>query len=170
MSLKLLGAVLVIAGCGGLGFKIAAQHLREEKNLRELISVLDFMECELQYRQTPLPELCRQAAGECKSILRDVFWDLSRELDDQIAPDVESCVHAALAKTKTIPDITLQMMELLGRNLGRFDIDGQLKGLDAVRQECRRLLDSLTKNKDIRLRSYQTLGLCAGAALAILFI
>ena len=59
---------------------------------------------------------------------------------------------------------------LLGRWLGRFDLDGQLKGLDAVRQECRRHLEELNNNREVRLRSYQTLGLCAGAAIAILFI
>jgi len=28
----------------------------------------------------------------------------------------------------------------------------------------------MSKDRDVRLRSYQTLGLCAGAALAILFV
>ena len=66
--------------------------------------------------------------------------------------------------------LLLQQMLLLGKSIGRFDMDGQIKGLEAVRQDCRRRLDELSKDRDTRLRSYQTLGLCAGAALAILFI
>ena len=31
-------------------------------------------------------------------------------------------------------------------------------------------LEEFTKNQDTRLRSYQTLGICAGAAVTILFI
>lgn len=170
MSIKIIGAILVMAGCGGFGWKIAAAHRREEKVLRELIGILDYMECELQYRLTPLPDLCRQAAVESKGVLRTIFLSLTQELEDQILPNVEHCVNAALAKTKNPPKAVEEGISLLGRSLGRFDIEGQLKGLETVRQECRRNLNALTYNKDVRLRSYQTLGLCAGAALAILFV
>ena len=170
MSVKLVGAVLVIVACGGFGFRMAALHIREENNLRELIGVLDYMECELQYRMTPLPELCRQGAAQCKGCLRLVFHRLTEELEDQISPNVENCVNAVLNKEKNIPEITGQMLELLGRSLGRFDIDGQLRGLESVRQEARRNLGLICENKDLRLRTYQTLGLCTGAALAILFV
>ena len=54
--------------------------------------------------------------------------------------------------------------------IGRFDLEGQLQGLESVRVYCRDQLDNLAKDRDVRLRSYQTLGLCAGAALAILFV
>lgn len=170
MSFKLIGFVMVILGCGGFGYRIARGYLKEERTLRELLSLLDFMECELQYRLTPLPDLCRQAAAQAKGTLRKAFSVLAEELEDQISPDVERCMSAMLEKTGDIPSVTYQMLELLGRSLGRFDIEGQLKGMEAVRQECRRCLEQLSQNKDVRLRSYQTLGLCAGAALAILFI
>ena len=170
MSLKLIGAILIIISCGGFGFKLAASHRREETTLRQLVSVLDFMECELQYRLTPLPELCRQAAAESSGLIWQIFLALAMELEDQISPDVERCMNAALSKVKDIPAHSLEALSLLVRSLGRFDMEGQLKGLDSVRQDCRRNLDALNKNKDVRLRNYQTLGLCAGAALAILFI
>ena len=170
MSLRILGAVLVIAGCGGFGFKLASSYIREEKTLRLLISTLDYMECELQYHLTPLPELCRQAAAESTGVIQKLFLLLTIELEDQISPNVERCMSAVLYKTADIPPLTRNAMHLLGRSLGRFDIEGQIKGLNAVRLECRRNLDTLNQNKDIRLRSYQTLGLCAGAAIVILFI
>ena len=170
MSIKIIGAILVIAGCGGFGFKLASNHIREERSLRRFTSVLDYMECELRYRMTPLPILCHQAAEESSGAVFRVLNDLSRELEEQLSPNVEQCMHAVLSRTGDIPVLTKQAFELLGRSLGRFDIDGQLKELDMVRQECRRNLETLAQNRDVRLRSYQTLGLCAGAALAILFI
>jgi len=170
MIYKILGAVLVIVGCGGFGFKMAAAHMKEERSLRQLIAILDFMECELQYRLTPLPSLCRQAASEGKGPLSQLFLWLARELEAQISPDVGRCMDAALSKVGDIPGLTGEILRTLGRSMGRFDIDGQLKGLDSVRQDCRRNLESLNRNRDVRLRSYQTLGLCAGAAMAILFI
>ena len=61
-------------------------------------------------------------------------------------------------------------MLLLGRSLDRFDLAGQLKGIAATRSACRREVGALLENRDLRLRSYKTLGLCAGAALAVLLI
>jgi len=170
MTLKILGVILVVVGCGSVGFRIAAIHRFEEKSLRQLIGILDFMECELQYRLTPLPELCRQAASTCTEMPSSVFCALASEMESQINPDVDRCMAAVLDKTSKIPPITRSKLIMLGKSIGRFDLNGQLKGLEAVRQECRRNLESLCDNQDNRLRSYQTLGLCAGAALAILFI
>ena len=170
MYLKLIGAGLVVMGCGGFGFYMAHRHRREERTLRELIGILDFMECELQYRLTPLPDLCRLAAGESHGILRCVFLSLTNELEDKLQPDVHQCMISALIKTKDIPKLTYDSLLLLGRSLGRFDIHGQLAGLESVRQHCRMTADNLSRNQESRLRSYQTLGLCAGAAMAILFL
>ena len=170
MILRLIGAVLVVTGCGGIGFRIAANHRQEEKDFRQLIGILDFMECELQYRLTPLPELCRQVAKEFPGMPGKVFMELALELESQISPDVGACMSVSLEKVRRLSGLTREQMLLLGRSIGRFDMEGQIKGLESVRQDCRRRLDILSHDRDIRLRSYQTLGLCAGAALAILFV
>ena len=103
MIYKCVGAILVIAGCGGAGFSIAAAHRKEERTLRQLIAALDYMECELLYRLTPLPELCRMAAGETKGILQAVFLNLYRELKWQKLPDAGSCMYAAIQRSGEIP-------------------------------------------------------------------
>lgn len=168
--LKVIGVILVIAGCGSVGFRIAANYRKEEKSLSQLIGMLDYMECELQYRLTPLPDLCRQVAKTFSSTPGKVFLSLSLEMESQISPDMLHCMMTVLDKYKTLPPITKEELLLLGKSVGRFDLEGQLKGLEAVRQDCRRNLELLGNNRDSRLRSYQTLGLCAGAALAILLI
>ncbi|MBR4016948.1 MAG: stage III sporulation protein AB [Oscillospiraceae bacterium] len=170
MILKILGVISVLIGCGGVGFHIAYNYRREIKTLRQLINILDFMECELQYHLTPLPELCRLTAHEFRDDPGPVFAKLAIEMDSQISTDVERCMQVSLASLKKIPPITRTGMEMLGKNLGRFDLSGQLKGIESVRSDSVRKLRMLEDNRDNRIRSYQTLGLCAGAALAILLI
>jgi len=170
MNIKVIGAGLIVVGCGYFGFSLVRAHQKEVRTLSSLISILDYMECELQYRMTALPQLCRQAAAESSGILQKFFNSFSQELEDQISPDVISCMRSALGNCKGIPNATREGLELLGRSLGRFDLQGQLKGLEAVRQHCRLKLGALEENKEVRLRSYQTLFLCAGAAIAILLI
>ena len=170
MTLKIFGVILIIVGCGGFGFRIANNYRAEERNIRQLIGIIDFMKCELQYRLTPLPELCRMVSAEFSAPFHRIFKQFTSELNEQISPDAERCMMSSLHKVQAITPKTRDCLLLLGKSFGRFDLDGQIKGLDAVRQECKRNLDILCNNRDARLRSYQTLGLCAGAALAILLI
>lgn len=170
MNIKVFGAILIIVACGGFGLKLVSAFQYEERTLRQLTAALDFMSCELQYRLTPLPALCRQTAAESKGVLSELFLSLATELEDQISPDVNRCMLTAIAKSKKLPQRTKENLELLGRTLGRFDLAGQLKGLESVRQSCRNCLENMNRNKDVRLRGYQTLALCTGAALVILFI
>ena len=128
------------------------------------------MECDLHFRMCALPELCRRTAGEFEGILRQVFLTLSCELEDQISPDVKQCMLLTLEKHKDIPLQTCQCLELLGDSLGRFDLQGQLRSLDSVREECRVRLTKLNEKTDKHLRCYETLGICAGAALIILLM
>ena len=169
MMWKWMGAMLVMAGCGTVGFSMARTHKREENLLQNLKDALEFMACELQYRLTPLPELCRLAGKEQKNPVGQTFLRLYRELENQVLPDVAYCMNQSL-REGNLPGRLTEGFRLLGQNLGRFDLQGQLNGIENVKNYCDRELEAMGRNREERLRSYQTLGLCAGAALAILFV
>lgn len=170
MSIKGLGAVLIIAGCGGFGFSLAAGVRQQETLLQQLVRVLGLLEAELQYRLTTLPELCKMAAGECDGSLRRIFRELSTALTRQDQPDATVCMDIVLQYREEIPTRVRKHLRHLGRSLGRFDLQGQLRGIQTVRNACEGDLALLRKDRDVRLRSYQTLSLCAGTALVILFV
>ncbi len=168
--IKIIGAVLIITGCSGVGFLMVNTQKREEQTLRQLIGILDFMGCELQYRLTPLPELCRLAAVQGTGMIHNLMMELARELDKQISPDASACMTAVLQKFHHLPDVTRRMLVRLGGSLGRFDLSGQIRGIENTRQLCRKELDVLSDDRGKRYRNYRTLAICAGIALAIIFI
>lgn len=170
MTPKIIGAVLIFAACGGMGLSIAANHRNKERMLQQIISAAEFMVCELEYRQTALPELLKLCASHTGGLIGRLFSDLSLELERQIAPDAPCCMTAVLRSEPRLPGQVCEKMQLLGKTLGRFDLHGQVSGLRAVAELSKRDLDGLLLNRDARLRSYTTLGLCAGAAIVILFI
>ena len=170
MIFKWIGAGLILVTCGGFGYMLCAVHKNEERMLRQLVAALDDMQCDLQYRLTPLPDLCRNAGLHGMGAIRKFLLQLAEELESQLNPDVSGCVKAAMCKTEPFPPKTIENILQLGNSLGRFDLAGQITGLESVRQKCREDIRELTENKTMRLRSYQTLGICAGAALVILFI
>lgn len=168
--MRWIGAFTVFL-CGGyLGFSMVAAHKKEEMMLRQIISAIDYMHCELSYRLTPLPQLLRQASAQVQGIAGMVLGELAAELENQISPDISCCLDAVLRKHRNITPQTNAVFVELGRSLGRFDLMGQLQELDAVKALSKRFLAQLEDNRDTRLRSYKTLGLCAGAAIAILLL
>ena len=170
MNARWIGAMLVLASCGGFGFSIAYSHRQRERLLRQLLNTLEMMASELEYRLTPLPELSRKAAKNTSGVLRDVFSGLVRQLDWQSETDAGGCMRAAIEQCHDLPACLRRPLRQLGQTLGCFDLPGQLQGLKSAQDACRRELARLEHNRDARLRSYQTLGLCAGAALVILLV
>lgn len=170
MQIKWIGVILIVSGCGGYGFYLASSYMKEVNTLQRLIALIDFMICDLRYRMSPLPTLCRQAALETSGVLRYVFNNLSNELESQIRADVNTCMNAAISKSPPLPAVTLRCLKILGKSLGKFDLDGQINALENALYFCKSKCNELNNKKDIRIRSYRTLSLCAGAALAILLI
>lgn len=170
MYLKLTGAIFILLACGGYGITMAVSHRREVSALHQLVHAMDLMLRELEYRLTPLPELCRVGAEKCRGSLRDMMLTLAKNLDEQISPDVEVCTTLALKSTAGLPRYVTSQMLSLGQTLGRFDLTGQLTSLERCRTSCLEQLEILEHHQAQRLRSYQTLGFCAGAALAIILL
>lgn len=159
-----------MVSCGGIGFSLVAAYRYQEQALRQLIRVLEYMSSELQFQMTPLPELCLGASQVCTGCVSRIFQRLSKELDKQYASNAATCMDTVVTKQQLLPSKLQQCLGQLGDSLGRFDLPGQLRGLEAVKKSAEFELDKLCRNQDVRLRSYQTLGLCAGAALVVLFI
>lgn len=170
MSYKILGVIFVVAGCVGFGILIAGAHRNCTKQLQQLLRVLNTMECELQYRMTPLPELCRISAEICVGKLQVVFLRLREMLDRNSEANVSQCMLQIISQMSAMPQQVEQALRTLGDCLGRFDLEGQLKGVLYVRSICEDMLKNMMLNQDMRIHSYQTLAVCAGAALAILLV
>ena len=94
--------------------------------------------------------------------------NLHIELCRQKLPDATSCMAAAIARSGELPSRIRRLLVQLGSSMGRYDLEGQLQGIGTVRRRSEDSLESIRKNRDERLRSYQTLGICSGAALAII--
>ena len=170
MMLKLFGVILTVASCGVLGFQIAASYIKEIKQLKSLIYVLEYMENELTYRKIPLPDLCRMVSSMNVGVVGKFFDKTATILDSKISSTVESCVQISLSEVDGISKMLDSVLRQLGNTLGKFDIDGQVTGIRSVKEECRSLMKTLEFNQKEKIRSIRTLGVCAGAAVAILLV
>ena len=167
MYIKICGALLIVACCGGIGILFANTQRLEVRLLHQLLRVLELMKSELSYRLTSVPQLCRICSDALSEPLRGIFAAVADKLDNQTCVDAERAFHTVLQEMN-LPSQTKATLQNLGQTLGRFDLQGQLNGFSQCAQECTHKLNELECNQQQRLRSYRTLGFCAGVTLAIL--
>jgi len=170
MSIKWIGAIFVIVGCGGVGFSMAVNYRKEERALCAMIAILEHIQSELTYHLSPLTEVFHRVSDMIEGCVGRVFGELATEMERQISPDAGCCMDVVLQRRRDIPELARNELSQLGRSLGKFDLEGQVREITAAKERCARLLDKLSNQKEDRIRQYQTLGICAGAAIVILLI
>lgn len=170
MNYKWIGSIMIVAACGGTGFSIASNVRKEEAMLRQMRYSMEYMKSELQYRLTPLSQLCRQTAKRSNGIIRKLFLTLAATLEQQRFPEASDCMHSTIDSIPELPGSIRIVCAELGKSLGALDLNGQLQGLEHACEICLHRQKKLETHQQQRLHCYQTLGVCAGAALAILLI
>ena len=64
----------------------------------------------------------------------------------------------------------MQALYGLSLNLGRFDLESQLAAIERTKESVTAALLALQGQKRARCRSYETIGICAGLALAVMLL
>lgn len=167
---KWIGAFCIFVACASVGFSIAYRQTRELKMIEQWLRIIDRAEKEISYHLRAVPDLFRIISYEEKGLLGRLFLRTAIEMENQIQPNASLCLNIALADFDGLPKCILDQLMLFGAELGRYDLESQLKGFARIRSigEEKRVL--MLQNYSKRIRGYQTLGLCAGAALVIMFI
>lgn len=168
--LKWLGVLLIVGGCGGCGFSMAAEFRREEGSLRQMQNALEILQCEIQCRLTPLPEICGILTRACTGAVGEFFSALQQELDLPDAGEFHVCAGAAVSRVPTLPQACREILLELCATLGRYDTEGQMRSIAAAKEKTQRKLEEIMEGQAGRLKSYKALGICGGAALAILLL
>lgn len=167
---RLVGAVLVAAGCTWLGFQAASELRRQLRSLREMSAGLALLERELELGRPPLPLLMERAAGRSSGTARLLF-QRCREGLEQLDLENFSSLWRRLAEERS--ELTPEGQAILiplGDILGRYEVHAQAEGLRAVRNRLDALAVRLEEENRRQGRVYQALGLSGGAFLVILLL
>ena len=65
--IRTIGACLILGVSGGFGLAKSIGFRRQSRQLRQLITLLELLRCELNYTLLPLPRLCVLTAERCKA-------------------------------------------------------------------------------------------------------
>ena len=169
--IKLMGAVLLAAGFGGIGLGAVGRLDGRVRDLRELSAGLETLQRELCWRLMPLPGALKGAAGETRGRAAHFFDQCAQDiltLDGRTFQDVwraalEDCPLQIDRGDRTV-------LEHLGPVLGRYDADSQRQAIgDAVADLARRQIQAVEDRRRLG-RVYSVLGITAGVFLVILLV
>lgn len=170
--IKLIGAVLLMAGAAGLGLGAAAQLQAKVTGLRALMDGLEHLERELSFRLTAMPELMDRLAKQTAppaaylfAYCRDHLEELGEKSFFNIwAEALENNLELLLDEGER------QILLELGTVLGRYDAEEQRQALKNSSAELEQCLARAEKEKLRMGRVYTALGLGSGAMLVILLL
>ena len=168
--LKIIGVSLILCGAGGFGVAKAMQFYRQLRQLRDCVSALEILKCELNYTLMPLPRICRETASRVKAPVAQLLSLYANKLDNEL-PRTKAAAQA-IEETRglTLPsDAQLALLELL-EGLGRYDLDGENRLLQMTTHRLNAALERIEKEKKPLAKGYAALGLCTGLALVILLV
>lgn len=167
--IRLIGAAMIICGAGSFGITKTVQFYRQQRQLRAFLNTLEILKCELNYTLFPLPKLCRVTAERsersCALFLRKYAGLLENGSCRSVA------ARQALSNVKIClpPDAEIAVLELFS-TLGRYDLDGEESILSLTQHRLKTALERGETEKRPMAKGYALLGICTGAAIAILLV
>lgn len=170
--MRFAGIILIVASAGTVGFRYARGLRRRCRFLRQLMDALQLLKNEIAVCATPLPQAFALMAVAADGPLEQLFTAAARAMDRSHWTTPLMAVQEALAQTPELPesDPAAQTLVDLAARLGRYDTDSQLQGIDMAVLRLTELLRQAEIERSTRSKTYQTLGICAGLALAILLL
>lgn len=171
MLLKIIGAVMLIAGGGGLGMYYGADSGFRKRELEQLKRALMLIYSETEFGHTCLAPMSKKASRVCDGATGSIFTDFSQALTERTTESItemwKSCVKQNIKNTHLSAE-DIEAIENLGSSLGVGDINRQLtavKGLMGyIDCRCQELEETGRRN----MKLYKSTGVLLGAFVVIL--
>ncbi len=170
MWVRIIGAAVTVGACSAFGFGVGFDYRRRVRELGDFLRCLQEMELALCEQPIPLPELSLRAGKLGRGRVYAVMRSFSDSLKAGVYADVAGCMRFALEQNPLDNRCLHRYFTELGRNLGRFDLAGQVQGLRTLSQSAGGKLLQLEREQAATVRVYRTLGIFGGMALAVLLI
>ncbi|WP_051534264.1 stage III sporulation protein SpoIIIAB [Desulfitibacter alkalitolerans] len=173
MIVKITGCILIIGACSYMGFSLGKQYSARFEQLRKLRSSLKMLETEINYSMNPLPEALFKVGSRISWPVGILYAYTADLLAKNMGLPMEQVWRAGLnrlAEESSLKTEELDVLDDFGIGLGGSDREEQLKNLHLVQEHLRIIELKAESDRNKYERMYKTLGVLAGAALALVII
>lgn len=166
--MRFAGVAFIVISAGSVGFQMAALLRKKCDLLNQILKALQLLRNEIAVCGTPLPQAFALLAASCNGALESLFGSTAREMDKNRWTTPHDAVSNALEPLRE--PLLGEIFLPLAKNLGKYDLDAQLQGIETAKLQAEQRLQEMEQERKIKSRTYQTLGVCTGLAVAILLI
>lgn len=169
--MRILGGLLILSGCFGLGLWYRQQFLGRLHTIRELICILEQWISEIRYNSATLPECCRQIGRQREDRMGEICTEVYREYIE-----TEGCGFLEIAEIsfrrqlQTLPlkkeDIE-EFLRFTGKE-GYADEIMQIKSIELSRQRLEHTAE--VQQQEITQKCRLSVGLGAMSGMLLLLI
>lgn len=168
---RMVGAVLLMAGCGAAGLGAVKRLDDRIRDLRELAGGLETLRRELSWQLAPLPKALETAARGTRGCSAQFFEFCAQGVRHLAGTPFHQLWMEGLKRCSLrLEQEDMVLLEQLGPVLGRYDADNQQQAIDGVLSRLKQQQAQAAENRQRLGRVYGVLGMTVGLFLVILFI
>lgn len=165
--MKVIGILLVIASTASVGFRLALSLKAHCDSLKQFLNALELLEDELSCNATPLVQAFFLTAEKTQGAIRNILQETAEQMESKRWLSPKTAMETAMVQTQNeFEDILTELAE----KLGRYDLDKQLSAIRFAKMQAENRLALAEKERSLKSKTYETLGICAGLSVAILLI
>ncbi|KAB3527577.1 sporulation protein [Alkaliphilus serpentinus] len=171
MWLKLVVSAVIVVSSFQLGSIYAGTFTERKKLLGELIVALQMFETEISYNATPLPLLLEKIGNRSNSDVSKLLLRTAYSLQENGSNSFMEAWNLAISsegETSGLYKEDLELLRLLGSNLGNSDGVNQVKYLRILMEEVKRNYNKAIEEENKNLKLYRHLGLLTGVTIVII--
>ena len=170
--IKLLGAALIVTASAAAGFGFARAICVQLRQMDALLGALEIMKSEMEYRLTPLGALCAALSYGDEPETAAFFGACAAQMEADRCLPPQLAIQRAMEQAQGLKwsARTRETVRNLAFSLGKFDLGGQVRAIELAQERLRAELAEVQAGSRARCRSYETIGICAGLALAVVLI
>lgn len=163
---KLIGATLLAASTFSVGVSMSKSLYRRKEFLKSFIVFIDSLATHIRYNSDDIFNLVSICADSEELKCFEFFSSHNNESFDKLWSKSILTIPRAYALKKSDIDLLLQF----GSQLGKTDIDGQLKHIKLYKDFFKKQLDDAEDAIVKKSKLYKTIGLFAGTAAALIMM
>lgn len=163
---KLIGAALLAASTFSVGVSMSKSLYRRKAFIKSFIVFIDSLATHIRYNSDDIFSLVSMCADSEELKCFEFFNKHNNEAFDKLWSKSILTIPRAYALKKYDIDLLLQF----GSQLGKTDIDGQLKHIKLYKDFFKKQLDDAEDAIVKKSKLYKTMGLFAGTAAALIMM
>jgi stage III sporulation protein AB len=163
--MNVVSPIILILGCGSLGLYLAARIKKRPVELRDLLTALTLLDTEIIWGVTPLPEAFALLKERSEGAWKDFFAELERRvLEGESANRAWNETIHKQEKRFCLKFEDWQVIQNVGKGLGRSDRQEQHKQIELVKQQIRDVHEHALLMSDKQAKMWSYLGFLGGIA------